>query len=277
MAEPLTLERLRIVELYAELLHCSNMSILNRAQGKGPRYSVDGCLIGGLSALEDLGRALESDNADAEEESLEEVKPSRELPVSSSSTDCISVSSDEPPSSNSMDVDDVEDQGNPAGPDIKLETLDHVPTALDTPRASAIDIPLTPPPPSDADAARLMDVMATDPRLRRLAAGEAQSETASVSNVAVASVDAESTTESDDGDAMKDVHVTEAMLDEPTTAIPVGDRLKRTYIETGVLPTVMVSRTIYLVLLKLLRPKPTGSLVTFLRLPSEQLSAQRCL
>jgi hypothetical protein len=144
-----------------------------------------------------------------------------------------------------MDVDEAEEEDMPARPDIKLETLDDVPTALDTPRASAMEIPPTPPPPSDADAARLMDVMAIDPRLRRLAQGGADSETASISNVAVASADTESTTESEDGGAMPDVQVTEAMLDESRVITPVGDMLKRRYIQCGVLQTVVVSCRIF--------------------------------
>ncbi|KAG8985982.1 hypothetical protein FRB90_004323 [Tulasnella sp. 427] len=53
---PLTFERFRICELYAEVLHCSNMALLNRQPGSGPTYDEDGCLVGGLSALEELAK-----------------------------------------------------------------------------------------------------------------------------------------------------------------------------------------------------------------------------
>ncbi|UTT91729.1 hypothetical protein NDA17_007607 [Ustilago hordei] len=56
---PLTFERYRITELYAELLHCSNMALLNRAPGEGPQYSNDGVLMGGLEGLQTLARTLQ--------------------------------------------------------------------------------------------------------------------------------------------------------------------------------------------------------------------------
>lgn len=56
---PLTFERYRITELYAELLHCSNMALLNRAPGEGPQYSADGVLMGGLEGLQTLARTLQ--------------------------------------------------------------------------------------------------------------------------------------------------------------------------------------------------------------------------
>lgn len=48
---PLTLERFRIIELYAELLHCSNMSMVNRPKSSGPVYDQNGQLISGLEDL----------------------------------------------------------------------------------------------------------------------------------------------------------------------------------------------------------------------------------
>ena len=55
---PLTVERFRICELYAELLHCSNMSLLNRPEGVGPSYDEDGQIINTPDALELLAAAL---------------------------------------------------------------------------------------------------------------------------------------------------------------------------------------------------------------------------
>jgi hypothetical protein len=86
------------VELYAEMLHCSNMSILNRPEGSGPDYTTDGRLKGGLDALEQLGAALEgANNAGSDNEAvLNEVTPAKDLPVSSSgSTDCSLTGSDD--------------------------------------------------------------------------------------------------------------------------------------------------------------------------------------
>ena len=55
---PLSFERFRICELYAELLHCSNMSLLNRPPEFDALYDEEGRLKGGLPALEDLARVI---------------------------------------------------------------------------------------------------------------------------------------------------------------------------------------------------------------------------
>ena len=69
---PLGFERYRITELYAELLHCSNMALLNRAQDSGPQYSKKGTLIGGIDGLQVLARALQGqDETDTSEEHQE--------------------------------------------------------------------------------------------------------------------------------------------------------------------------------------------------------------
>ncbi|KAA1068468.1 hypothetical protein PGT21_024383 [Puccinia graminis f. sp. tritici] len=52
MSVPLTQERFRLIELYAELLHCSNMALVNRLDSEPrPRYNKDGALVSGLDAL----------------------------------------------------------------------------------------------------------------------------------------------------------------------------------------------------------------------------------
>lgn len=55
---PLSLERFRICEFYAELLHCSNMGLLNRKAGEGPQYDDLGRLIPSDNAIEVLQNAL---------------------------------------------------------------------------------------------------------------------------------------------------------------------------------------------------------------------------
>ncbi|CAE6525097.1 unnamed protein product [Rhizoctonia solani] len=96
---PLTLERFRIIELYAELLHCSNMSLLNRRRGFGPSYDDQGRLMGGLDALEQLARVIDPNvSSDAMmDQSLDSdtVQDLKELPVSSASTDCSSLTSED--------------------------------------------------------------------------------------------------------------------------------------------------------------------------------------
>ncbi|WFD42931.1 hypothetical protein MPSI1_001582 [Malassezia psittaci] len=60
--EPLTQTRYCIAELYAEMLHCSNMVLLNREPNVGPQYSSSGTLLGGIEGLQLLARALQGDD-----------------------------------------------------------------------------------------------------------------------------------------------------------------------------------------------------------------------
>ncbi|KAI8459839.1 SIT4 phosphatase-associated protein-domain-containing protein, partial [Phakopsora pachyrhizi] len=70
-ASPLTIERFRIVELYAELLHCSNMGLLNRRKDDpGPIYDEDGTLIGGFEAFISIfNNSTTNSNSDEVDES----------------------------------------------------------------------------------------------------------------------------------------------------------------------------------------------------------------
>ncbi|GMK57546.1 hypothetical protein CspeluHIS016_0403800 [Cutaneotrichosporon spelunceum] len=148
---PLTMERFRVIELYAELLHSSNMSTLNRVPGTGPEYSSDGALLGGLDGLDKLGQALQ---AGEEGEGMDEDTPgdtsveglvtmARDLPVSSSSTDYSLTESDDVPLS-----DDDDKPGN-------------TPTATKAPLVDAA----TPPPVSPEDAERLRNVLELDDKM----------------------------------------------------------------------------------------------------------------
>lgn len=60
--EPLTQIRYCIAELYAELLHCSNMALLNREKHSGPKYSPSGTLMGGMDGLQALARTLQGED-----------------------------------------------------------------------------------------------------------------------------------------------------------------------------------------------------------------------
>jgi serine/threonine-protein phosphatase 6 regulatory subunit 3 len=107
---PFTLERYRIVELYAELLHCSNMSLLNRPATYSHMYDSEGRLQGGLAGLEELAQviALNSTNERSNEsmdESNDETAPALEFPVRNPSEDSPSLDSDD-----DMSDDDSEDE-----------------------------------------------------------------------------------------------------------------------------------------------------------------------
>ncbi|GAA6027040.1 hypothetical protein JCM8097_006062 [Rhodosporidiobolus ruineniae] len=64
---PLTLERFRICEFYAELLHCSNMSLVNRPDRSTNLYSPTGHLLRGWQGADDLAAALSGLHAAADE------------------------------------------------------------------------------------------------------------------------------------------------------------------------------------------------------------------
>ena len=66
MITPLTLERYRICEFYAELLHCSNMSLLNRPVALDRLYDSEGYLARGWLAADDLADALATGSLEEE-------------------------------------------------------------------------------------------------------------------------------------------------------------------------------------------------------------------
>ncbi|KAI0306658.1 SIT4 phosphatase-associated protein-domain-containing protein [Multifurca ochricompacta] len=93
---PLTFERYRICELYAELLHCSNMSLLNRSADYDYLYDSEGRLQGGLSALEELAQVIsmgsgDEDSREAMDEGVDEIEPALEFPVHGAPQDSSSL------------------------------------------------------------------------------------------------------------------------------------------------------------------------------------------
>ncbi|TFK23456.1 SAPS-domain-containing protein [Coprinopsis marcescibilis] len=113
---PLTLERYRILELLAELLHCSNMSLLNRPPQYSALYDPEGRLQGGLAALEGLAAviALNSGSndlrdADPMDDEEDEITPARDFPVRSISHDDSSLDSDDDMDEPGSSDDDMEE------------------------------------------------------------------------------------------------------------------------------------------------------------------------
>ncbi|KAG6330423.1 hypothetical protein ID866_8667 [Astraeus odoratus] len=115
LLQPLTFERYRICELYAELLHCSNMSLLNRPSEHDYLYDSEGRLQGGLASLETLARVIAIGSGEDQERENEdppdEVEPALELPVhnprSSSMLDSDDDMSDEPGSSDDDAMEEI--------------------------------------------------------------------------------------------------------------------------------------------------------------------------
>ncbi|KAK4704808.1 hypothetical protein P7C70_g1404, partial [Phenoliferia sp. Uapishka_3] len=82
---PLTLERFRICEFYAELLHCSNMSLLNRHSSYASLYDNDGFLANGWQAAGELAAAVAAPTTeDSETASHPSINPAELVPASSS-------------------------------------------------------------------------------------------------------------------------------------------------------------------------------------------------
>lgn len=155
------------------------MAIHNRPVGTGPKYIGEGVLHG-LDSLEMLGDEIERPDQELETEDL--VTQARELPVSTGSTDAsLSESSDLPSD---------DDESTPQTP----------------PHAD-------PPPPSQADVARLRDVRDSEQR------PPAGSDVASASHAATAASD----------------HPTEG----PPPSSSLGDALKQQYLACRVVPTVI--------------------------------------
>lgn len=124
---PLTLERYRILELLAELLHCSNMSLLNRAIEYNHLYDPEGRLQGGLSSLEELAAviAMNSNTEQRQEDFSDEeddITPARDFPVRSITHDSPSLDSDEdmdePGSSDDDEMEEIAMYDEPSGMDI---------------------------------------------------------------------------------------------------------------------------------------------------------------
>ncbi len=181
------------------------MSILNRKAAAGPTYSADGCLEGGLAALEQLGRVIEGEGVD------------------------------EPTGDDTLERTDSVSTSIPPGPKAGLAREESVQESAGTAStgtaasAALSESSAVPPPPSDTDAARLKDVMLADPRLRRLAnEARAPSDTTSDSIAAVASA----SMVSEDGG--------ERRIQSERQAGALGDRLKDRYAVAGVMQTVMV-------------------------------------
>ncbi|CDO73666.1 hypothetical protein BN946_scf185014.g136 [Trametes cinnabarina] len=97
---PLTFERYRICELYAELLHCSNMTLLNRPPEYDHLYDSEGRLQGGLSALEELAQVIaigngSGDNDGMDDDEEDEIESAHDFPVSHAPSSALTDSDDE--------------------------------------------------------------------------------------------------------------------------------------------------------------------------------------
>ncbi|ODO11173.1 hypothetical protein I350_01777 [Cryptococcus amylolentus CBS 6273] len=227
--KPFTMERFRIIELYAELLHSSNMSILNRLPGTGPIYNGEGILSGGLEGLEALGEAIvENDNDGAADTSRGDddlVTQARELPVSDSTGGSLSGS------------DDVESEDEDV-----LEAANDDTTPSPSPGSSSLfETPLTfdsqPPPPTVEVSERLRDMMETESQ--RPSSSAASEVASATSRMAEASSTAAPSIASDPPEPRDETpHVSTKPLPADTPLAP-GDKLKEQYLINRVMPSIV--------------------------------------
>ena len=238
---PLTYERLRLVELLAELLHSSSMAILNRDTDAAPIYSAEGVLGGGLAGLEALGEAIEQDGEEMPEmpghvamggADEEGITPARELPVSSTTTNTSDSSSEV----GSVDIDELELETPTASPATSMVL------SPSTPRASArhVDEATVSVESVDEDAPPLLPTGPEDQE--RLTA--VRDAAATTSGSTVERTDASdapvvgSTAPPSVGSEKIPTHASRRRDNEDAAVAP-GRLLKSAYITHGVIPTLM--------------------------------------
>lgn len=236
---PLTFERYRICELYAELLHCSNMSLLNRSADYDYLYDSEGRLQGGLSALEELAQVIsmgssDEDNRDNMEEEVDETEPALEFPVHGAPQDSSSLldsdedmSDDEGPGSFEDDpMEDITSSG-----ELKSADGSSKPKSGLFPPAhsrSPADVGEGPAPPGGGLPPDAATPGGSVPSRRK---GSNQSIGSEGSTVGRRSA----------GSRRSSKRLTLSDLSQSGLAVPVGERLKHKMLDDNVLATILVS------------------------------------
>ncbi|KAF8867842.1 SIT4 phosphatase-associated protein-domain-containing protein [Mucidula mucida] len=218
---PLTFERFRICELIAELLHCSNMSLLNRPLDKNNIYDEQGRLTGGLAGLEELATLVGSSEAANNHDSMEdidEMEPAMELPISHSSQ---SSRSSQSPSLLDSDEDMSDDDAMEA-----MEIYEEVPISTTPPRLN----PSPPQPPmvvpSSPNAASLPPPAEIAARARSRSRSNSAASDSSTAGQRSRSSRASS----------RRFTFQEPTLDEP---VFIGEKVKLRLLELKVMPTLL--------------------------------------
>ncbi|KAG5635440.1 hypothetical protein H0H81_011247 [Sphagnurus paluster] len=217
---PLTFERYRISELFAELLHCSNMSLLNRAPEANRMYDSEGRLQGGLSALEELAQVItlnSSDSHDTMDEDQDEIAPALELPVSIPH-DTISIDSD----------DDMSDDPGSSDDDAMEEIV-----MYDEPSPVPTETPLPQPPitvPSSPNTASMPSP--SEIATQGAALGRTQNSEPDLMAENSPRSRGPSRKNSRRANTRNSSRVSEKVL-------PVGERLKQQFLQVGILSTLL--------------------------------------
>jgi serine/threonine-protein phosphatase 6 regulatory subunit 3 len=246
------MERLRIVELYADILHYSNMVMPNRPPGSKPAFDDTGRLVGGLAALNDLvGAMLDANEAneqvvDEEDEAGASTDPEEEEDIQRPSFP-ISSAQRKPLYESDSDVDSAEgpqDNAVMLSPsiDMALAGLDRstppVPTLSGTTSASSID----------QLAERLSSLSgpgSPEGSLRSNSKSERQfSSTSGAKSPGGASASSTGKAASilDMSPSDRPSSSTSKPIEVEGLVTPLGERLKERYLALGVLNTLLVSR-----------------------------------
>ena len=229
---PFTLERYRIVELYAELLHCSNMSLLNRSAAFAHVYDSDGRLQGGLAGLEELAQVIAlNSNSDREADDMHEdieddeegPAPSLAFPVRNPAGDSSSLDSDddmtgseEPGSSDDEAMEEIAMYDEPLSPIPVSQGLPQLTVAASPENTALSESP--------------------DPSAKGTSPGLAVESSPETRSPALTS---RSSGRSSRRSSRSRRRLT--LEGSTETLLPVGEQLKRRWLDHGVLVTMIVS------------------------------------
>lgn len=224
---PLTFERYRISELFAELLHCSNMSLLNRSAELNRLYDSEGRLQGGLSALEELAQVISLNNGDdrdhdAMDESSDEIQPALEqLPVTNphdlSLDSDDDMSDDEPGSSDEDAMEEIAMYDEPQS-QLELSPIDAEPSLPSPPNIV----------PSSPNAASM-------PSPSEIAI-QGAAFTRAIQNFE----DVSTPTQRSQGPSRKNSRRTINLGDSVDKPLPVGEKLKKRFLEINIISSMLV-------------------------------------
>ncbi|KAH8106931.1 SAPS-domain-containing protein [Cristinia sonorae] len=206
---PLTFERYRLCELYAELLHASNMSLLNRPSEYDHLYDAEGRLQGGLSSLEELAQVIAlSSGSDPDQDGMDddegdEMEPAHEFPVSTASHDSVSLTdSDE----------EMSEPGSSEDDPMEEVQMNDEPLPI---KASSSPLPENP--------------LERYPSRRSLAASDRR----------MNSTDSEGSTQRHRSSSRRSTRRTSTMETITTGSLVLGERLKQRFLEANVASTLL--------------------------------------
>lgn len=253
---PLTFERYRICELFAELLHCSNMALLNRSSEFNHLYDSEGRLQGGLSALEELARVIALNTSEERDNDAMMRAPSDEmeqLPVTNS------IHSD----SSLLDSDEDMSSDEPGSSDDDSVTMEEI-GMDDDPSSFPISAPhpqsphSTPPPPPSSESPGSSPPLQHPPHLvpsspnvaspspTEIALGHA-----SASSLKTPDSDTPASASTGSLRSHSSKRNSRRLLSSTSAPLPVGEMLKRRFVDLNVASTLLVRSSSWFPLLLL--------------------------